>query len=331
MSVPIRDAVVVLTGASSGIARVAAVAFAKQGAAVVLAARSEASLREVAGDCERAGGRALVVPTDVTDEAAVLQLARRAHERFGRIDIWVNAAAVILYGAFEETPSEAYRKVIETNLFGQIHGARAVLPYFRAQRSGRLINIASVWSSVTSPYVSSYVVSKFGVRAFGECLQESLRLEPGTRDIHVCTILPQCVDTPIFRHAANYTGRKTRPIPPVVDPDRVVAAILRSVHHPRRARTVGWWGRALELMHAVAPQLFNRMVPQVMNMTSFGRDEESPGPGNIFEPEPELNAPRGGWRRPRQPPAVVAAAAAASVAVTAGGLGMAVRRLRDSH
>jgi NAD(P)-dependent dehydrogenase (short-subunit alcohol dehydrogenase family) len=319
MSRQIRGSVVVLTGASSGIARAAAAAFAREGANVVLAARSEDSLRETAAECESAGGKALVVPADVTDEAAVADLARRANDTFGRIDVWVNAAAVILYGEFEDTPSDAYRQVIETNLFGQIHGARAVLPYFRAQRSGVLVNIASVWGSVTSPYVSSYVVSKFGVRAFAECLQEGLRLERGTHDIHVCTILPQSVDTPIFRHAGNYTPRKPRPVPPVVDPDRVVRAILRSVRHPRRQRTVAWSGRALELGHALLPTFYSRLVPKVMNAASFTQDDAAPGPGNIFEPAPSTNAVRGGWRRNKRAPAVTAAIAGAAAAAAAAG------------
>lgn len=98
---------------------------------MALAARSEESLWEAAAECEAAGGRALVAPTDVTDEAAVKELSRRTAERFGRIDVWVNNAAVMTYGYFEEVPSQVYRHVIETNLFGQIHGARTVLPYFR--------------------------------------------------------------------------------------------------------------------------------------------------------------------------------------------------------
>lgn len=109
------DSVVVVTGASSGIGRATVRAFAEQGASVALAARSEQSLHEAAGECEAAGGRALVVPTDVADEEAVQELARRTAEHFGRIDVWVNDAAVMIYGSFEEIPCEAYRRVIETN------------------------------------------------------------------------------------------------------------------------------------------------------------------------------------------------------------------------
>jgi len=94
---------------------------------VVLAARSEQILREVAGECEELGGQPLVVTTDVTDEGAVRELARRCVEEFGRIDVWVNNAGVMVYGSFEEIPAEVYRRVIETNLFGQIHGAHAAL------------------------------------------------------------------------------------------------------------------------------------------------------------------------------------------------------------
>lgn len=288
--------VVVVTGASSGIGRATAVAFAERHAGVVLAARDGRALDDVAAECELRGGRALAVPTDVSDEAAVRHLARRAAERFGRIDVWVNGAAVIAYGEFEQTPAAVFRQVLETNLLGQIHGARAVLPYFRENGTGVLVNLASVWGSVTSPFVSPYVVSKFGVRAFSETLQQALLADRGARDIHVCTILPQSVDTPIFRHAANYTGRRVKPVPPVVDPQRVVRAIVRSVDHPRLQRTVGWWGRSLEVAHALAPSLFARLVPVAMKLTALGRQPAEPSPGNVFEPMPEWNRTQGNWR-----------------------------------
>lgn len=315
MTASIENPVVVITGASSGIARATAIAFAKRGASVVLVARHGETLEQAARECRQAGGRAVAVPTDVSDEAAVENVATRAVAEFGRIDVWVNAAAVMAYGEFEKTPADAYRQVIETNLFGQIHGARAVLPYFRRQERGVLVNVASMWGSVTSPYVSSYVVSKFGVRAFSECLQEGLRLEKGTKNIHVCTILPQSVDTPIFSHAGNWTGKKTKPVPPVVSPDRVVKAILKSVEHPRRQRTVGMFGHFLEVGHGVVPGFYSRLVPVAMNIGALSWTQQAPeSPGNIFQPMSELNHISGDWRVSRTAIAVTAAAAAASAA-----------------
>ena len=128
MAKKLKDLVVVITGASSGIGQATALEFAEQGASVVLAARREWALREVAIECERRGGQALHVPTDVTDEAAVHELARRALEHFGRIDVWVNNAAVGLFSRFEDAPIVDFRRVIETDLFGYVYGARAVLP-----------------------------------------------------------------------------------------------------------------------------------------------------------------------------------------------------------
>lgn len=123
--------VVVITGASSGIGRGAARAFAARRDAVELFSRSHDGLHEVARECHAAGGRALAVPTDVTDEDAVQQVVARAVDELGRIDAWVNAAAVWSYGRFEDTPSEVFRRIVDTTLFGQIHSARAVLPQFR--------------------------------------------------------------------------------------------------------------------------------------------------------------------------------------------------------
>lgn len=289
----IGDSVVVITGASSGIGRAAALAFAEHGASVALAARSEETLREVARECEAAGGQALAVPTDVTDEGAVQELARRTVERFGRIDTWVNNAGVMVYGFLEEVPSEAYRQVIETNLFGQIHGARTVVPYFKEQGSGVLINIASMWSKIGSPYVSAYVTSKFGILGFSECLRQGLH---GEKDIHVCTILPVSADTPIFRHAGNYTGQGAKPVPPVLGPEQVVKQILRNARHPRPETIVGPTGYLLAFAHAIMPGFYDLLVPYVFNWGAFSSESARRGPGNVFEPMPEWNQVTGGWR-----------------------------------
>jgi NAD(P)-dependent dehydrogenase (short-subunit alcohol dehydrogenase family) len=210
-------AVVVVTGASSGIGRATGLAFAQRGARVVLAARRAAALEELARECQAAGGQALPVPTDVTDEGAVAELARRPVERFGRIDIWVNNAGVYLLGSLEATPPEAFRRVLETNFFGYVHGARAVLPHFRDQGHGVLINNASVYSHVGAPWLTAYVSSKFAVRGFSEALCQELA---DLADVHVCTVSPSPIDTPIFASAANYSGRTVKAPPPTYPPEQ---------------------------------------------------------------------------------------------------------------
>ena len=247
----------------------------------MLAARSASALEDVRSDCAARGADALAIATDVGDEAAVAELARRAVEQFGRIDVWVNNAGVMLYGRLEDTPSAAYRRVIETNLFGQIHGARAALPHFRRQGGGVLINMSSVWGRVSSPHVSAYVTSKFAVRAFSECLRQELS---DADDIHVVTILPQAVDTPMWRRAANFSGRELRRLPLARSPEEIAKRIIWCAEDPRREVTDRRAGRLLELAHTVAPPLWEAVTPRLFGRLAFGdgrRDETS---GNLFDP-----------------------------------------------
>jgi short-subunit dehydrogenase len=305
------NAVVVVTGASSGIGRATAVACAERGARLVLAARPSPALYDAARDCQAAGGAAHPVPTDVVDQAAVERLADDAVARFGRIDVWVQNAAVMAYGRFEDTPAEVHRRVIETNLFGPIHAARAVLPVFRRQGTGTLINVASLYGKMTSPYVSGYVTSKYGLIGFSEVLRQELQDAP---DINVCTVLPGSVDTPIFRHAANYVGRQPRPVPLVSSPERVVRVILRLTQRPRREVAVGWSARFLALGHTVLPGLYNRLAPLAMRLLGLGAESTGIGSGNVFAPQADWDRVNGGWRRQQPHIAGAAAVAAASLA-----------------
>ncbi|MEP6589465.1 MAG: SDR family NAD(P)-dependent oxidoreductase, partial [Polaromonas sp.] len=130
-SLPPAPAVVVLTGASSGIGRATALAFAREGAHLVLAARGLEALDKVAAECEMLGAQALAVPADVTDADSMRGLASAAIERFGPIDVWINNVGIGAVGAFDATPIEAHQRVIEANLIGHMNGAHAVLPHFR--------------------------------------------------------------------------------------------------------------------------------------------------------------------------------------------------------
>jgi NAD(P)-dependent dehydrogenase (short-subunit alcohol dehydrogenase family) len=279
MARDLTGAVVVITGASGGIGRCAALRFARSRSQLVLAARQAAALRDTATACEAEGTRALAVPTDVRHEEQVEALAASAVEQFGRIDVWVNNAGVIAYGPFEAVPGEIFRAVIDTNLMGQVHGSRAAVRQFRRQRQGTLINMASVWARVSTPDVSAYVASKFAVRAFSECLRQELADAP---HIHVAILLPQAVDTPIFENAANYSGRRPRPIPPLLSPEEVAEGVLRCARDPQREVTYRRLGRAVESLHSNWPRLYERVVPAAFSAGNYAAQPAPDSPGNVL-------------------------------------------------
>ena len=241
------------------------------------------------------GKCALAVPADVTDDAAVATVARRAVETFGRIDVWVNNAAVSMFARFEEAPLPAYRRVIETNLLGYVHGARAALPVFRDQGAGLLVNVSSMIGKAGMAYVSAYVASKFAIVGLSECLRQELLDAP---DINVATVLPASIDTPLFQHAANYTGRAVKPLRPVYDAERVARAIVACAEDPPREVFAGTAGRMMAALHRVAPPLYERLTARQVERDHFQERPATPTDGNLFAPLPGWTGVSGDWRPP---------------------------------
>lgn len=298
MTRAIGDAVAVITGASSGIGRATALAIAGKGASVVVTARRANELDALVAEIERQGGTALAVPVDVTDQQAVIDLANRAVERFGRIDFWVNNAGVMLIGAFADTPAEDYRRVIETNFFGQVHGARAVLPIFREQGAGTLVNIASLDSRAPQPHASAYIASKHAVRALGMSLRQELLLD-GKGDIHVVTILPATIDTPLFQHAANYTNRKIVAPPPVYPASEVVAAVFEAIRDPKPEIYAGRAGRGANLFMKLMPGTTERIATEMVHVQEVEGTSVPSTSGNLYEPSGDDGRVSGGWATAR--------------------------------
>ncbi|MFP2903833.1 SDR family NAD(P)-dependent oxidoreductase [Pyxidicoccus sp. 3LFB2] len=286
-----KDRVIVITGASSGIGRATALALAKKGAQVVLAARREEPLDDLARECEALGVRALVVPTDVSDTAAVRHLGEEALAAFGHFDAWINNAGVYLMGRLEETPDDAFRQLMETNFFGTVTGTRVAVTQFRRQGYGTLVNVSSTFGSVAAPYVSAYVASKHAVRGFSASVRQEL-LNTG---IDVCTVLPAAIDTPLWQHTANYTGWRIRPVEPVYTPERVARAILRVLRSPKHEVLVGPAARGFAAMHGLMPATFERTIRGVTQAQHFEKVRQGPTSGSLFRPMAEGTGTSGGY------------------------------------
>jgi NAD(P)-dependent dehydrogenase (short-subunit alcohol dehydrogenase family) len=224
----------------------------------------------------------------------VQNLARRAVETFGRIDGWVNNAGVTLFGRLDEVPMEAFRRVIETNLFGYIYGARAVLPHFRQRGQGVLVNVASIIAKVGSPYVTAYAISKYAVLGLSDSLRQELMDTPG---IHVCTILPASIDTPLFQHAANYTGQAVKALTPVYPATQVARTIARCLEYPRRELAVGGAAERILVQRALAPGMTERQMSRKVRTDHFQDRPAKVSSGNLFQPTAATGRISGDWRR----------------------------------
>lgn len=250
--------VIVITGASSGFGKGAALKFAEKECTVVLAARRTELLEEIVRQCEKKGAHALAVTTDVANASDVENLAKTAIEKFGHIDVWINNAGVGVIGRFEDAPLEDYSRLIDVNLKGVVFGSHVALCQFRKQKFGTLINIGSVDSELPLAYQACYSATKAGVLSLGRVLNEEIRLNEDDRGIKVCTIMPYAVDTPWWQHAANYSGHEPQ-MAGMEDPEKVITTIVDAAYHPKTEISVGWKAKGTNAAHRFMPGLAERL------------------------------------------------------------------------
>jgi short-subunit dehydrogenase len=275
----LAQSVIVVTGASSGFGKGAAIEFARAGAKIVLAARRDDLLDEVANACSAEGGDAFACPTDVSKKEEVERLCSATLETFGRIDVWINNAGVGAIGRFERVPLDVHQQVIATNLYGTLYGSYVAYRQFLAQGHGVLINIASELGFGSVPYYTSYAAAKHGVVGLTDSLRQEVK-QNRIEGVRICTIMPTAHDTPFFDHVANYTGHEVAPPKPLHDPQDVVDAIVRIARNPEDKEIVGADGVAKLVIANVLPGVSEKVGARQMHKAQMEKPPpttDSPG------------------------------------------------------
>jgi NAD(P)-dependent dehydrogenase (short-subunit alcohol dehydrogenase family) len=279
---PVNEQVVAVMGASSGIGRATALRFAEQGAAVVVAARGEPGLRSLVAEIEAGGGRATAVVADVTDPGQVAAVADRAVAEYGRLDTWVQMAGVLLVAGFDDTTPAEFARVLQVNLLGQVHGAKAALPHLR-RGGGAFISMSSMGAQRGIPLQTAYCSSKHGIDGFLEALR--VELQRDGVPVSVTQIMPGTINTPLFDNARTKMGVK--PVaPPPAYPARIVAdAIVHAAAHPVRDLIVGGAAKTLITVEKFAPRVVDALLRKVgYEIHDTGQRKPANAPDNLDAP-----------------------------------------------
>jgi short-subunit dehydrogenase len=284
-----RGKKVVMTGASSGLGRAASLMFAEEGADVALIARSEKPMQILKNEIEMKGSQALCLPIDVCKEQSVKDAADKVASSWGGIDIWVNNAAVSLYGEADHLPVKDIKRVMDVNFLGQVHGFQAALPYLEAaDGAGRLICVLSALSRSSVPLQSAYVASKHALYGFFSSVQEELRYRKAKTKISM--ILASSMNTPLSEHAKTYLGVQPRLVPPIYPVERSALVILDEAETPHDERMVGLIGSLLALGFGVAPRVSRRLQGLMAYEAQFSNQVKSPSESNnLYAPQEETD------------------------------------------
>jgi short-subunit dehydrogenase/uncharacterized protein YndB with AHSA1/START domain len=278
-----RPTAAVITGASSGIGRATALLLAREGLHVVLTGRAPDVLKLLAKECLEAGGAASVEELDVRDTEAVRRVVAQAADEFGRGLAVVHSAAVVAYGNVEEVPDDVMTDVVNTNVLGTLAVCRAAMDAFRRTGGGHLVVIGSLLGEIATPYMGSYVLSKWAVHG----LVRTLQIEARQRDaVAVSLIAPGGIDTPVYRQAATVMGRHGSPPPPVLQAEDVARRVWWVLRHPRRKTNVGPANLVTVAGFRLFPAAYDALVTPLMR--TFGLDgwrALPPTSGNVDTPQ----------------------------------------------
>jgi NADP-dependent 3-hydroxy acid dehydrogenase YdfG len=273
--------VVAITGASAGVGRATARAFAARGARIGLIARNDKALAAARKEVESRGGEAVVAAADVSNADDVEQAAQTIEKAFGPIDVWINNAMTSVLGPVTEIAADEFRRVTEVTYLGVVHGTLAALRRMIPRDKGVIIQVGSTLAYRGIPLQAPYCAAKHAVQGFHDSLRSEL-MHDGS-NVEVCMVNLPAVNTPQFRWIRSHMPQKAKPFGTIFEPEVAAQAIVWASEHPRRELNVGWGTTQAIVANAFAPGLLDRYLGRIGYDGQQGEEAEEPGrPDNLY-------------------------------------------------
>ena len=293
MSQPGSTEVVVVTGASSGVGRAIAHAFAKRGAHIGLLARGERGLGDTVAEVQRLGGKAIAVPTDVADHEAVERAAARVEAEFGPIDIWVNDAMATVFARFVDTEPEEFKRATEVTYLGAVYGTMAALKRMVARDQGVIVQVGSALSYRAIPLQAAYCASKFAIRGFTDSIRTELLHDKS--NVRITMVQLPGVNTTQFNWCRSKLPNHPMPVPPIYQPEIPAEAVYWAAHHRRRELWVGYSAVQAILGNKLAPSFADWYLAKTgfKGQQMQDRPVSPDRPNNLYEPVQDKAATHG--------------------------------------
>jgi NAD(P)-dependent dehydrogenase (short-subunit alcohol dehydrogenase family) len=275
--------VVVVTGASAGVGRATARAFAREGARLGLLARGNDGLETACKEAEAAGARAVAVPTDVADAEQVEAAATTVEEQLGPVDVWVNNAMATVFSPMAEVSADEFRRATEVTYLGTVYGTMAALRRMRPRDRGTIVQVGSALSYRAIPLQAPYCGAKHAIKGFTDSLRCEL-LHDGSK-LRLTMVQLPALNTPQFDAARSRMPRRARPVAPVYQPELAAEAIVWAARHPRRELYVGGSTVLAILGQRLAPWLGDRYLARTgYDAQQADELDDEDRPDNLFNP-----------------------------------------------